>query len=172
MTCFSYQTSIIIIIPNNSHLADFENIIRQFFRWTTFEKIKKIRSQNINSLIFYALTALQDAEGAEGDVEGVEGTPTSKRGRGGRSYAHGRRKHSTNYVYGAKSTAAKTRFKWLSFKLLSLLYCLLSFSRTLIIVLGYIVPFHVTVKMWCKANLLWPIVTPVVDVIKLFLEEI
>ena len=35
-----------------------------------------------------------------------EGATPSKKGRG---YAQGRRKHSTNYVYGAKSTAAKTR---------------------------------------------------------------
>ena len=36
----------------------------------------------------------------------------SKRGRG---YAQGRRKHNTNYVYGAKSTAAKTRYVVLKF---------------------------------------------------------
>ena len=35
----------------------------------------------------------------------------SKRGRG---YAQGRRKHNTNYVYGAKSTAAKTRYVMIS----------------------------------------------------------
>ena len=42
-----------------------------------------------------------------GSIQG-DGTPgkADKRGRG---YAQGRRKHSTNYVYGAKSTAAKTR---------------------------------------------------------------
>ena len=37
----------------------------------------------------------------------VAGDTPSK--RGGRGYAQGRRKHKTNYVYGAKSTAAKTR---------------------------------------------------------------
>ena len=36
----------------------------------------------------------------------ISSTPSR---RGGRTYSQGRRKHSTNYVYGAKSTAAKTR---------------------------------------------------------------
>jgi hypothetical protein len=40
----------------------------------------------------------------------LEGEPGSAdRRKSGRGYAQGRRKHNTNYVYGAKSTAAKTR---------------------------------------------------------------
>merc|ERR1711899_539946 len=46
-----------------------------------------------------------DLSSMQGDTASEAGTP-SKRGRG---YAQGRRKHNTSYVYGAKSTAAKTR---------------------------------------------------------------
>jgi len=41
-----------------------------------------------------------------GSIQGDDANSPNKKGRG---YAQGRRKHNTNYVYGAKSTAAKTR---------------------------------------------------------------
>ena len=50
----------------------------------------------------------EDGPGGEEEEHEEKVTP-GKKPRPNRSYASGRRKHRTDYVYGAKSTAAKTR---------------------------------------------------------------
>ena len=49
---------------------------------------------------------ISDMGSIQGDLSQDDVNSPNKKGRG---YAQGRRKHNTNYVYGAKSTAAKTR---------------------------------------------------------------
>ena len=50
--------------------------------------------------------SLSEMGSVQGDLNQSDVNSPNKKGRG---YAQGRRKHNTNYVYGAKSTAAKTR---------------------------------------------------------------
>merc|ERR1719208_404100 len=52
---------------------------------------------------------MDTTEEAEEPQEEDEEKPAVKRRSTGKGYADGRRKHSTQYVYGARSTAAKTR---------------------------------------------------------------
>ena len=54
---------------------------------------------------------ISEAGSVQGDVSMSSDTasPSGGKRKAGRGYAQGRRKHNTNYVYGAKSTAAKTR---------------------------------------------------------------
>jgi hypothetical protein len=59
----------------------------------------------VSSLLFVILNSRH----FQGESDGTPNMSESKPARGGRTYTQGRKKHSTSYVYGARSTAAKTR---------------------------------------------------------------
>lgn len=69
----------------------------------------KNQARSIEHLIVKGVFFIQDDNGptANTTIEGGEKNTSSR--RTGLSYALGRRKHNTSYVYGARSSAKKTR---------------------------------------------------------------